>query len=72
VGRTVSRCLFNYRIGGDIVGLLYELATKKKKYCNMCGCILEASHDGDICECCLDELYEGDMDKTDKDLIYIN
>ena len=32
----------------------------KKKYCTMCGCIMDKNHAGDICECCLDELYESD------------
>ena len=31
-----------------------------KKYCTMCGCIMDENHDGDICEVCLDELYESD------------
>lgn len=31
-----------------------------KKYCSMCGCIMDQKHDGDICEVCLDELYESD------------
>lgn len=31
-----------------------------KKYCTICGCIMDEKHDGDICEVCLDELYESD------------
>ena len=31
-----------------------------KKYCTMCGCIMDEKHDGDICEVCLDELYESE------------
>ena len=38
----------------------------KKKYCTMCGCIMDKNHAGDICECCLDELYESDPGEEDK------
>ena len=30
------------------------------KHCNMCGCIMDDKHEGDICECCLDDLYDSD------------
>lgn len=26
------------------------------KYCEICGCIMDDNHDGDICECCLDDM----------------
>lgn len=56
MGRPGVRNFFNRvteiaRIGGDRVS---------KKYCSICGCIMDQSHDGDICEVCLDELYESD------------
>lgn len=30
------------------------------KHCNMCGCIMDDSHESDICECCYDDIYEND------------
>jgi hypothetical protein len=38
------------------VGLLYDLHTKKKKYCHICGCILDYNEEANICECCLDDI----------------
>ena len=29
-----------------------------KKYCEMCGCIMDADHESDICECCWDDVNE--------------
>lgn len=26
------------------------------KYCELCGCIMDDNHDGDICEVCMDEM----------------
>lgn len=26
------------------------------KYCELCGCIMDDNHDGDIYECCLDDM----------------
>lgn len=26
------------------------------KYCEMCGCIMDDDHDGNICEVCIDEM----------------
>ena len=33
------------------------------KKCEMCGCIMDDKHDGDVCECCIDDMYEIDPDK---------
>lgn len=30
------------------------------KYCELCGCIMDDDHDGNICECCLDDMKEED------------
>lgn len=43
------------------MGVLYDVC--KSIECKMCGCIMDATHDGDICECCLDDLHESDQDK---------
>lgn len=40
-----------------------------KKYCSMCGCIMDPKHDGEICEVCLDELYESDPGEDDLELM---
>ena len=29
-----------------------------RKECKFCGCIMSASHDGDVCECCKDDREE--------------
>ena len=29
-----------------------------KKRCTVCGCIMDADHEGDICEVCLDDMTE--------------
>ena len=42
------------------MGIFYEIYTKKKKHCIMCGCILYPDSESDICEICLDELYESE------------
>ena len=28
------------------------------KHCNICGCIMDDNHDGDVCECCRDDMRE--------------
>ena len=37
-----------------------------KKYCIMCGCIMDQKHPEDICEVCLDDLYESDPGEEEK------
>ena len=46
--------------GGDNMGILYDLFSRSKKRCTMCGCYMYDESDADICEVCLDELYESD------------
>lgn len=33
-----------------------KLFTEYMKYCKLCGCIMDDTHDGDICECCQDDM----------------
>lgn len=42
------------------MGVLYETyqSIKKKKRCTVCGCLMDANHDGEICENCLDDMRE--------------
>lgn len=42
------------------MGLLYDLFSKNKKRCTVCGCILYNDSESDICECCVDELYKSE------------
>lgn len=32
------------------------------KYCELCGCIMDDDHDGDICEVCIDEMRKEEKD----------
>lgn len=29
------------------------------KKCEVCGCLMDDSHEGDICECCIDDKESG-------------
>lgn len=59
MGRTVLRDIFN-KVGGDYMGILYDLLSRSKKRCTMCGCHMYDDSDSDICEVCVDELLESD------------
>lgn len=37
------------------------------KYCEMCGCIMDDNHDGDICECCIDDMDPGEVVENECD-----
>lgn len=37
------------------------------KYCEMCGCIMDDNHDGDICECCIDDMEPGEVVENECD-----
>lgn len=38
------------------MGILWDLYSKRKKRCTVCGCILYADSESDICECCVDDM----------------
>lgn len=42
------------------MGILYDLLSRSKKRCTMCGCHMYDDSDSDICEVCVDELLESD------------
>lgn len=49
------------------MGLLYDLHTKKKKYCHICGCILDYNEEANICECCLDDIGSSNPGEEEKE-----
>ena len=49
------------------MGVLFKSYERpNKKWCTMCGCIMDPKSQAHICECCLDDLEEIDEEVLDE------